>query len=141
MRRESVGFDACDGMFAAGLLVRRVGRVSFSHEMILNGCAAFGVADAGARDPEALGERLATPLLAPMAGEIVSAIEDADASMRVLETATRSDLIAAAAAGSLGSIAASNARKLIQATKQACIDEILAVSLDSGRKDLRDSLG
>jgi len=130
MRREAVGFDVCDEMFAAGLLVRRVGRVSFSHEMILNGCAAFALADAGTLDPEGLGQRLGTPLLAPLAGEIVSAIEDAEASMRVLETATSSDLIAAAAAGSLGSIAAANARKLIQAAKQACIDEIVVVSLE-----------
>ncbi|PQZ82814.1 MULTISPECIES: NERD domain-containing protein [unclassified Brevundimonas] len=130
MRREAVSFDTCDGMFAAGLLVRRIGRVSFSHEMILNGCAAFGLADTGAQDPEALGERLSTPLLAPLAGEIVTAIENPDASMRVLQAATSSDLIAAAAAGSLGSIAASNARKLIQAAKQACIDEIGAVSLE-----------
>ncbi len=130
MRRERVSFDVCDGMFAAGLLVRRIGRISFSHEMILNGCAAFGLADAAARDPEALGERLSTPLLAALAGEIVTAIEDAGASMRVLETATSSDLIAAAAVGSLGTIAASNARKLIEAAKQACIDEIEAVSLE-----------
>lgn len=130
MRHETVGFDVCDAMFAAGLLVRRVGRVSFSHEMILNGCAAFGLADGAAHDPEALGERLSTPLLAPLAAEIVSAIEDVDTSMRVLENATSSKLIAAAAAGSLGRGAASNARKLIEAAKQACIDEIAAVSLE-----------
>lgn len=130
MRREAVSFEACDGMFATGLLVRRVGRVSFSHEMILNGCAAFGLADIGAQDPEALGMGLSTPLLAPLAGEIVTAIEDPDTSMRVLEAATSRDLLAAAAAGNFGSIAASNARKLIQATKQACIDEIGAVSLE-----------
>lgn len=130
MRQEMVGFDDCDGMFATGLLVRRVGRVSFSHEMILNGCAAFGLANAAAHDPEALGERLSTPLLAPLASEIVTAIEDSDASMRVLELATSSDLLAAAAAGSLGNIAASNARKLIRTAKQDCIDEIAAVSLE-----------
>jgi hypothetical protein len=130
MRRETVGFDVCDGMFAAGLLVRRIGRVSFSHEMILNGCAAFGLADAAAHDPEALGERLSTPLLAPLAAEIVTAIDDVGASMRVLESSTSSDLIAAAAAGSLGTVAASNARRLIQAAKQACIDEIAAVTLE-----------
>ena len=110
MRHETVGFDACDGMLAAGLLVRRVGRLSFSHEMILNGCAAFGLANAAADDPEAFGARLSTPLLAPLASEIVTAIENSDASLRVLESATSSDLIAAAAAGSLGRVAASNAR-------------------------------
>lgn len=130
MRQETVGFDACDAMFAAGLLVRRVGRVSFSHEMILNGCAAFGLANAAAHDPHTFGARLSTPLLAPLASEIVTAIEDPDASLRVLESATSSDLVAAAAAGSLGSVAAFNARKLIQAAKQACIDEIAAVSLE-----------
>ncbi len=130
MRDEAVGFDACDAMFVAGLLVRRVGRVSFSHEMILNGCAAFGLATAAAHDPQSLGARLATPLLAPLAGEIVTAIEDADISRRVLESATSSDLIAAAAAGSLGSVAAGNARKLVQAAKSACIAEIQAVALE-----------
>jgi hypothetical protein len=130
MRRETVGFDACDAMFAAGLLVRRVGRVSFSHEMILNGCAAFGLANAAAHDPDTFGARLSTPLLAPLASEIVTAIEDPDASLRVLQSATSSDLLAAAAAGSLGSVAASNARNLIQAAKQACIDEIAAVTLE-----------
>ncbi|WP_295193375.1 NERD domain-containing protein [uncultured Brevundimonas sp.] len=130
MRRATISFEACDGMFAAGLLVRRVGRVSFSHEMILNGCAAFGLADTGAQDPEALGMALSTPLLAPLAGEIVTAIEDPDTSMRVLQAATNPSLLTAAVAGSLGSVAASNARKLIQAAKQACIDEIGAVSLE-----------
>ncbi|MBL8552845.1 MAG: AAA family ATPase [Phenylobacterium sp.] len=130
MRQETVGFDACDAMFAAGLLVRRVGRVSFSHEMILNGCAAFGLANAAAHDPDTFGARLSTPLLAPLASEIVTAIEDPDASLRVLESATSSDLVAAAAAGTLGSVASSNARKLIQAAKQACIDEIAAVTLE-----------
>lgn len=130
MRHETVGFDVCDAMFAAGLLVRRVGRVSFSHEMILNGCAAFGLANIAAQDPERFGARLSTPLLAPLAGEIVTAIENADASLRVLESATSSDLIAAAAAGSLGRVAASNARKLIETAKQACMEEIEAVTLE-----------
>lgn len=130
MRREAVGFEACDAMFAAELLVRRVGRVSFSHEMILNGCAAFGLAAAAVADPDSLGARLATPVLAPLAGEIVTAIEDADMCRRVLESATSSDLIAAAAAGSLGSIAAANARKLVQEAKSSCIAEIRAVALE-----------
>ena len=98
--------------------------------MILNGCAAFGLATAAAHDPEALGARLATPLLSPLAGEIVTAIEDAGTSLRVLEAATSSDLVAAAAAGSLGSVAAANARRLIRAAKAACIAEIQAIALE-----------
>ena len=136
MREEGVAFDACDAMFAAGLLVRRVSRVSFSHEMILNGCAAFGLANAAVQDPETLGARLSTPLLAPLAGEIVTAVEDSTVSLRLLGSATSSALIAAAAAGDLGSVAAANARKLIQAAKADCIAEIEAVALefDPGNK-------
>lgn len=130
LRDAGIGFETCDALFAAGLLVRRVGRVSFAHEMLLNGSAAFGLAAEAADDPAALGARLSTPLLAPLAGEIITAIEDRRVCRGVLAAVSSPDLIAAAATRAYGHLVKSIAKELVLAAKVKCIAEIEAITLE-----------
>ncbi len=130
MRDAGISFETCDALLATGLLVRRVGRVSFAHEMLLNGSAAFGLAAQASVDPAAFGARLSTPMLAPLAGEIIAGIEDLGTCRNVLEAVNRPDLIAGAVRGSYGHLAKSAARQLVSAAKARCISEIQAVTLE-----------
>jgi hypothetical protein len=129
MRAEGLGFAECDALFAAGLLARRAGRVSFSHEMILNACAAFDLARAADCDPIAFGQRLSTPILEPIAGDIVAAIDDATVCRDVLSEVTNSKLLGDSARGHFGQIAASNAWDLLNEATQACVEEIRGARL------------
>jgi hypothetical protein len=129
MRAQDVPFGDCDALFAAGLLVRRSGRVSFSHEMIQNGCAAFDLARQSAVDPATFGWRLSTPFLEAIAGDVISAIEDASTCCAVLRAVTSPALLSAAADGVLGGIAASIARMLLGETADACAAEIRGAQL------------
>jgi hypothetical protein len=130
LRDAGIGFETCDALFAAKLLVRRVGRVSFAHEMLLNGSAAVGLAAEATDDPTAFGARLSTPLLAPLAGEIITAIEDRRVCRDVLAAVTSSNSIAAAVRGAYGHLVKSIAKELMLATKAKCIAEIEAVTLE-----------
>ena len=129
MRAQDVRFEACDALFAAGHLVRRGGRVSFSHEMIQNGCAAFNLARQAGTDPATFGFRLSTPILETIAGDVVSAIEDACTCRAVLGAATSAALLSAAAEGDFGAIAASIARALLNEAADACVAEIRGARL------------
>lgn len=124
MRAEGLGFAECDALFAADLLVQRAGRVSFSHEMILNACAAFDLARAAAKDPASFGQRLSTPILEPISGDIIAAIENADICRDVLSEVMSPSLLVDAARGRFGPIAASTARGLLNETTEACVAEI-----------------
>jgi hypothetical protein len=129
MTAQNGRFEACDALFAAGLLVRRGGRISFSHEMIQNACAAFDLARQAAADPATFGFKLSTPILEPIAGDIVSAIDDACTCRAVLAAATSPALLSAAAEGEFGPIAASIARALLDDAAEACTAEIRGARL------------
>jgi hypothetical protein len=129
MRAKGLGFAECDALFAAGLLVRRSGRISFSHEMILNACAAFDLARAAADNPKGFGQRMSTPVLEPIAGDIISAIDDAAVCRGVLSEVIDSSLLGDAARGHFGPIAGSTAWDLLNEATEACIEEIRGARL------------
>jgi hypothetical protein len=129
MRAQEVRFEDCDALFAGGLLVRRAGRISFSHEMIQNACAAFDLARKAATDPAMFGLRLSTPILEAIAGDVVSAIEDASTCRAVLGAVTSPGLLSTAADGELGAVAALIARALLDETADACGTEIRSARL------------
>lgn len=129
MRAEGLGFAECDALFEADLLVRRAARVSFSHEMILNACVAFDLARAASKDPASFGQRLSTPILKPIAGDIIAAIESADICRDVLSEVVSSSLLGDAARGDFGPIAASTAWSLLNETTEACVAEIRGARL------------
>ena len=129
MRVEGVGFAECDALFVAGLLIRRAGRVSFFHEMILNASAAFDLALTATIDPSSLGQRLSTPILEPIAGDIISALDNAAVCRDVLSEVTNSSLLVEAASGHYGSMATSTALHLLEETAKTCIAEIRSARL------------
>jgi hypothetical protein len=134
MHAEGLGFAECDALFAAGLLVRRAGRVSFSHEMILNACAAFDLARAAADDPTGFGQLLSTPVLEPIAGDIVAAIDDAAVCRGVLSEVMSSSLLCDTARGHFGPIAASTAWSLLKEAAEACVEEIRGAGLELSKE-------
>lgn len=129
MHAEGLSFAQCDALFTAGILIRRAGRVSFSHEMLLNACVAWSVARTAGEDATGLGERLSLPLLDPLAGDIVAAIDDSAVCHAVLSAATSSSLLVDAAKGYFGPIAASVAMALLNETTEACVAEIRGACL------------
>jgi hypothetical protein len=129
MRVEGVGFTECDALFAADLLIRRADRVSFSHEVILNACAAFDLARSAAIDAASLGQRLSTPILEPISGDIIAAIDDAAVCRAVLSEAMSSSLLVEATRGRFGPIATSTALDLLKETTEACVAEIRGARL------------
>jgi hypothetical protein len=129
MHAEGLSFAQCDALFTASILIRRAGRVSFSHEMLLNACVAWSVARTAREDATGLGERLSLPLLDPLAGDIVAAIDDLDVCHAVLSAATSSSLLVDAAKEYFGPMAASVAMALLNETTEACVAEIRSASL------------
>ncbi|WP_133670219.1 NERD domain-containing protein [Burkholderia pseudomallei] len=129
MHAEGLSFAQCDALFTAGILIRRAGRVSFSHEMLLNACVAWSVARTAGEDATGLGERLSLPLLDPLAGDIIAAIDDSAVCHAVLSAATSSSLLVDAAKGYFGPIAASVAMALLNETTEACVAEIRGACL------------
>ncbi len=135
MRAKGLGFAECDALFAAGLLVRRSGRISFSHEMILNACVAFDLARGAADNPKGFGQRMSTPVLEPIAGDIISAIDDAAGCRGVLSEVGDSSLLGDAARGHFGPIAGSTAWDLLNEATEACIEEIRGARLALSKED------
>lgn len=126
---SGVSFEDCDVMLSTGLLVRRGGRVSFSHEMFRNAFAAFDLARSAGQAPAALAALLTVPLYEPLARDIIAAIDDADVCKAVLEQATSAPLLAAAAEGELGAQAETVANCLLDEVAAACAAEIKGARL------------
>ena len=124
MQSQRLSFSDCDALFSVGLLVKRAGRVSFSHEIIQNACLAFELARVAAVDPAAFGPRLSTPILEPVAGDVIAAIEDGSVCRGVLQEVMSSSLLVGAASGRFGPIAASTALELLTEAVDTCVDEI-----------------
>ncbi|HDR9868648.1 TPA: AAA family ATPase [Burkholderia cenocepacia] len=129
MHAEGLSFAQCDVLFTAGILISRTGRVSFSHEMLLNACVALSMAHTARTDATGLGERLSLPLLEPFAGDIVAAIDDSAVCRDVLSGATSTSLLVDSARGYFGAIAASVAMDLLNETMEACVAEIRGARL------------
>jgi hypothetical protein len=105
---KGVGQAEIDAIFAANLLVRRGGRVSFAHEILLNACAAFAYAQFAATAGEKFSLLLALPALEAIAADIVSVIEDPAVVKTVLETTSDSALLYDAAGLRLMLVAGDN---------------------------------
>ena len=129
MCAQGLSFQEIDALFAASLLIRRAGRVSFCHEMFLNACTAFDLARTSEIDAASLGQRLSTPIFEPIAGDIVAAIEDAAICRTVLSEAKSSSLLLGAASGHFGPMAAMATLDLIKDTTETCIAEIRGARL------------
>jgi hypothetical protein len=129
MHAEGLSFAQCDALFTAGILIRRAGRVSFSHEMLLNACVALSIAHTARTDATGLGERLSLPLLEPFAGDIVAAIDDSVVCNAVLSAATSTSLLVDSSKGYFGAIAASVAMAVLNETTEACVVEIRGARL------------
>jgi hypothetical protein len=129
MRKLDLSFRDCDALFSAGLLVVRGGRVSFSHEMIQNVCAASDLAQKANLDAHGFGQLLATPILEPIASDVIAAIEDASVCRTVLEEVTSPSLLIDAASGRLGPLASSAATELLNRTVELCTEEIRGARL------------
>ncbi|MEO7690923.1 MAG: NERD domain-containing protein [Sphingomonas sp.] len=121
--------EEIDAMFSARILVSRGGRVSFSHELILNACCAHAVAEDAQLRPEQYGHRLATPRFEAMAGDVISALEDASACGEILAQLCDAGLLHDAAAGHLGPIACDIASGLLDNVEREIRAEISTLTL------------
>lgn len=129
MSMHNVGAGDADAMLTSGLLVRRADRISFGHEMFLAAFAAFDAANYAVEHPAEAGQRLSFARYTRMAGDIVSAIDDADVVRAVLEATSNTDVLASAAEGELGPLAASAAKALLTESAETCAQEFEAASL------------
>jgi hypothetical protein len=134
MRNLDLSFGDCEALFSTGLLVARGGRVSFSHEMLQNACAAFDLAQQAEENARDFGQRLATPILEPIASDVIAAIEDASVCRKVLQEVTSPSLLADAASGRLGSVASSVVMELLRNAFTHCIAEIQNACLELSKE-------
>ncbi|MBP7817081.1 MAG: NERD domain-containing protein [Phenylobacterium sp.] len=130
MNAQGLDASEVDALLASGLVVRRADRISFRHEMFLTTFAAFDLAAIAAERPQETGQSLSTPRYRSMAGDIVSAIDDADTCRAVLESTTNAALLASAVERELGPLAASAAATLLRQAAETCMEEIDACRLE-----------
>ena len=123
-----------DQLFAAPILVRRGGRVSFAHEILFNASAAFAFAHLAPQAGAKFAILLGIPALEPIATDIVSVIEDPAVVQLVLETTPNSSLLFESAQGLAGPVAGAVASSLLSNAESAIAAEIaglrLAIKLD-----------
>jgi hypothetical protein len=129
MVEHHVAASDSEAIFSAQLLVRRSGRVSFGHEMILNGCAAFAVARDAERDPVTIAQALNAALYEGLAPDVVAMIEDPALCETILAASCRPRLLHDAARGRLGAVALPIAIRLIADAETAVRAEIDAAEL------------
>lgn len=130
MSTHNVDAADADALFTSGLLVRRADRISFGHEMFLAAFAAFEVANFAVEHPVEAGQRLSNARHSRMAADIVSAIDDAGVVRAVLEATSNAGVLASAAEGELGPVAASAAKALLTEAAAACAQEFEGASLE-----------
>lgn len=130
-----VSIPTVDALFENGVLVRRGERVSFRHEIIQSGCAAFRLAQKAAEDPAGMGQLLSSATHAYLAHDVLSAFESVDACSALLRTVMDSDLIAQAASGRLGAVAQIAADTLLAETKSSVLEEISTARLQFAGED------
>jgi hypothetical protein len=118
-----------DAMFAARLVVRRGGRVSFAHEILLNACAAFAYAKIAPEAGAKFAILLSVPALQMIATDIVAAIEDPEVVATVLRTSRDHALLSEAARGLAGPIAADAAHLLLTKTEADIEAEVAGLRL------------
>lgn len=118
-----------DAMFAARLVVRRGGRVSFVHEILLNACAAFAYAHIAPKAGAKFAILLSAPALQMIATDIVAAIEDPEVVATVLQTSRDHVLLFEAARGLAGPIAADAADRLLTETEADIEAEVAGLQL------------
>ncbi|MFZ5703872.1 MAG: NERD domain-containing protein [Pseudomonadota bacterium] len=127
-----------DAAVKAKLLSRRNGRVSFSHEILLNACAAFSYAERARTAPSGFAALLEFPSLAPMALGIVSMVDEESAVRTLLEETEDAGLLFGAARGMAGSIAASVANELLDRAQTEIEEEIFGLRLVIARGETPD---
>lgn len=123
MARHGFTMQNCDDVLNATILVRRAGRLSFSHEMYYYACASHAYILDASENPKVFGKMLNTPVYRPLAVDILSAIEDEVVCRSLLESTDNSSLLADAADGNLGRIVEKAALYLLhQASEQVMSD-------------------
>lgn len=118
-----------DAMLAGRLVVRRGGRVSFAHEILLNACAAFAYAQVAPEAGAKFAILLSVPTLQMIATDIVAAIEDPEVVATVLRTSRDHALLFEAARGLAGPIAADAAHRLLTKTEADIEAEVTGLRL------------
>lgn len=108
-----------EAMFVGDILVRRGGRVSFAHEILLNACAASGFAQHAPVAGAKFAFLLALPTLAPIAADILSVIEERALVLTILETSEDHALLFEAARGLAGPVALDAADEILARTEAA----------------------
>ena len=124
MAADRIGFDALDALTKASLVVGRAGRVAFCHEMVQNGCAAYGIARRRSKDPVALGAILSTSKARELSEDIVSALDEATDCRETMRAVTNPKLLWKAASGRCGFLAKRLVRELLEDVGQKCSREI-----------------
>lgn len=129
LSEAGVSTSTVDALFDNSVLVRRSGRVSFRHEILQSGCAAFRLAQKATEGPAAMGPVLSGPSHNYLAQDALGALESVDACVAVMRTLTDGELIARAASSGLGAVAQAAADVLLAETKTSVLKEISTARL------------
>lgn len=124
MRSQDISFEDVDQQFSSGLLSKRAGRVSFSHELFQGVCTALANVPDTIGEAAAVGRTLSEPAYALISHDIVAAIDDSSICRAVLIEATSVGLLVAAVNGELGAIACGVGKAILADAETKCVSEI-----------------
>lgn len=140
MIRCGLSAEACEAMFAGAILVRRSGRISFRHEMMLRASVAHAIVSRASSLGDEFGTLLASPRFEAVSDDVIAVIEDDTVCRRVLSCSGSAEQLHRAVVGEMGEIAAAIARVLLDDALSAVEREIgeLRLEVKSGDKPALD---
>lgn len=140
MVRCGLSAEACEAMFGGAILVRRSGRISFRHEMMLRASVAHALGSQASKLGDAFATLLDSPLFQAVADDVIAVIEDGAVCRRMLSRSGSAELLHRAVVGEMGEIAATIAQVLLNDALSAVEREIegLRLEVKSGDKPALD---
>lgn len=116
-------------LFASGLIERRGGRVSFSHEMVFYGSASRAYSREARTNAMAVAAVLNTAFGEPLALDVIAGADDDTIVLAILENIQNPQLLAQVAASEAGQVAAAAAEKLLRSALILIADEVAVLAL------------
>lgn len=116
-------------LFASGLVERRGGRVSFSHEMLFYGSASRAYSREAGANAIFVAAILNTAFGEPLALDVIAGADDEEVILAVLESIQNPQLLAQVAAGEAGQVASAAAEKLLRSALVVIADEVALLGL------------
>lgn len=137
----SIDSKITQDLFETGLLSKKSGRVTFSHEILQSSCTALNLASVANDSPNALAELISKGMFSYLASDAIAAIESVSICEQTLKAIETPALYIEAGSGNLGNVANTAAISLIKKASKLVVEEIsgayLSVRADENVKSVQ----